>query len=158
MFGLKKKSLYAPCTGKVIPLQNVPDEAFAGGMLGEGFGIEPEEGRILSPVNGEVRDVTETGHAYTILSEDGIELLVHVGIDTVSMKGEGFCPRVKVGERVRVGAPLVEADLSLIKARGLSTVTVVLIPEADRLKNTEYYYKNAVGGKDVVMQFDWKKG
>ena len=96
----KKQVLLAVTDGEAIPLSSVRDEAFASGMLGVGFAIEPSMGTVSSPVGGTVESVAETGHAYTIHTKDGLDILVHIGIDTVSLKGDGFLPMAKMMGRL----------------------------------------------------------
>lgn len=102
----KEKSpsvVYAPLTGKAVLLDQVPDPVFSGKVLGDGIAIIPEDGRIVSPVDGQIESVAETGHAYGFSTEDGLELLVHVGLETVSLKGECFKVHVKEGDQVKKG-------------------------------------------------------
>lgn len=119
--------LTAPCTGTVVPLESVADAAFASGALGQGFGIEPRDGTVVAPVAGTVIAAMGTGHAYGIRTEDGLEVLVHVGIDTVTMKGQGFEAAVRQGERVSAGQLLVNADLDAIAAAHLAPTVVVVV-------------------------------
>ena len=152
LFGKKTISLCTPCAGKSIPLSEIPDEAFAGGMLGIGFGVEPTEGHFCAPIDGAIQSVAEAKHAYTILTDDGLDVLVHIGVDTVRMNGEGFIPRVKAGQYVKVGDVIADADLDLIRQRNLPTTVAVLVTNPERTENTEYEYGNVAGGKDIVMR------
>jgi len=97
------KNIVSPLKGQVISVEAVPDEVFSKKVLGDGCAILPENGNIYSPVDGVVTSVAETNHAYGFMSDDGMEILVHFGIETVSLKGEGFVPKVKVGDRVARG-------------------------------------------------------
>ena len=151
-FSKKKRCLAAVCDGRVMPLSEMPDEAFASGILGVGYAIEPRGGQICSPVHGVVESVADAKHAYTIQSEDGLDILVHIGVDTVELKGEGFIPLVKTGDHVRVGEPLAGVDCELIRARKLCTYTAVLIGNPERAENMEYQYGEAKLG-DPVMRF-----
>ena len=108
-----KQGIVAPMRGRVIPLDKVPDSVFSDRILGDGCAIEPVEGTVYSPVSGTVTSVADSLHAYGFLSEDGQEVLVHVGIETVSLKGEGFVSHVKVGDRVRAGDRIADVDKSL---------------------------------------------
>lgn len=121
------KALVAVANGKVIPLNEVPDPVFSSEAVGVGIGLEPTDGTFVSPVDGEVMMVFDTGHAYGIATPDGVEVLVHIGIDTVTLSGKGFTPLVKAGDKVSVGTPICEADLAVIKEAGLSTITPVLV-------------------------------
>ncbi len=149
----KNHTLLAICDGRCAPLSEMPDEAFASGMLGEGVTVFPTSGRILSPVSGKIESVAESRHAYTILSEEGLELLIHIGVDTVEMKGEGFTAHVKTGERVRAGAPLADADLSKISERGFSTAVAVLITNPEKIKITDQRHGAVKGGKDALLSY-----
>ena len=93
----------SPLSGQAVALDQVPDEVFSQRVLGDGMAIVPTEGRIYSPVDGEISSVAETKHAYGFTSDDGLEVLVHFGLETVALKGEGFTPRVKEGDRARPG-------------------------------------------------------
>ena len=115
--------VFAPMTGETVALEQVPDAVFSEKVLGDGLGLIPTDGKVYSPVDGEVASVAETLHAYGFSSDDGLEVLVHVGLDTVALKGEGFTSHVKVGDRVRVGDLVAEVDLDLLKSKGINTVT-----------------------------------
>lgn len=117
----------APVSGNVIPLSQVPDPVFSTGVMGSGVGINPADGRIVAPIGGEVVVATDTGHAFGIRSDDGAEILVHVGIDTVNMKGDGFDVAVEKGQHVSAGDLLVTADLGRIAAAGYSPVTALIV-------------------------------
>ena len=125
-----------PVKGKVIPLEEVPDETFAAGVLGMGVGICPEEDLVVSPVDGTVFNLTDTRHAAAI-EADGMEVLIHIGIDTVKMKGDGFECLVKEGDKVKTGQPLIRFDREKIRAAGLSDVTVVTLSNSDELEDVK---------------------
>ena len=134
-FFKKEKFLTAVAKGQVVDITKVPDQVFSQKILGDGFAVIPETGEISSPVSGTVSDVTETLHAYCITSDDGLEILVHIGIDTVELKGSGFTPLVKKGVRINQGDALAEADLKLLKSKGYITATVVVITNTESLKS-----------------------
>ena len=121
------KGVYAPLNGKVVSLDEVPDPVFSGRVLGEGCAIIPTDGKIYSPVNGEVSSVAETLHAYGFTSEDDLEVLIHFGLETVGLKGEGFVAHVKEGDKVKVGDLIAEVDMDLLREKELNTITPVLI-------------------------------
>mgnify|MGYP004473627759 FL=1 len=126
----KEKSqsvVYAPLTGKAVPLEQVPDPVFSEKVLGDGVAIIPEDGRIVSPVDGQIVSVAETGHAYGFSTEDGLELLVHVGLETVSLKGECFKVHVKEGDQVKKGDLVAEVDLAYLAEKNINPITPVLI-------------------------------
>ena len=156
LFG--KKEIYLPtvCTGRAVPLSEMPDEAFSSGLLGVGYAIEPSDGQFYAPVTGKIESVAESKHAYTLTSDEGLEILIHIGVDTVSLHGEGFVPEVREGERVSVGEPLAHADLAFIRSHGLPTVTAVLIANPEKIENPRFKY-GAVSGRDAVMSFRLNK-
>ena len=126
----KEKSqsvVYAPLTGKAVPLEQVPDPVFSEKVLGDGVAIIPEDGRIVSPVDGQIESVAETGHAYGFSTEDGLELLVHVGLETVSLKGECFKVHVKERDQVKKGDLVAEVDLAYLAEKNINPITPVLI-------------------------------
>jgi PTS system sucrose-specific IIC component len=121
-----------PVPGKVIPMEEIPDETFASGVLGEGVGIVPTAGVVVAPFDGEVTSVFDTKHAIT-LEANGMELLIHVGINTVSMNGEGFTALVQDGDKVKAGQPLLNFDVKKIKAAGCNETVVVMLTNAEDL-------------------------
>lgn len=125
------KALYAPVCGNVIARESIPDETFASGVLGDGVGIEPESGEVAAPFDGEISTVAETGHAIGISGPAGMELLIHVGVDTVKMKGDGFKPLVKEGDKVKAGQKILIFDRDKIKAAGYSATVAVLVTNSD---------------------------
>ena len=157
LFGKKTGSLCAPCTGKSMPLSGVPDEAFSGGMLGVGFGVEPADGHICAPVDGIIESVAEAKHAYTIVTEDGLDVLVHIGVDTVTLGGDGFVPRVKERQYVKTGDVIADADIETIREKGLPTTVVVLVTNPEKIENEEYRYGSVSCGRDAVMRFRYAK-
>ena len=125
----------APFSGKLVPLSEVPDETFASGVLGEGIAIEPSDGLFCSPVDGTVETIAETKHAIGFAADNDLEILVHVGLETVSLKGEGFEIFVKEGDKVKAGQPVAKVDLDLIRNRSLKTITsIVLTGGADDME------------------------
>ena len=130
----KQKQLLSVANGRVIPLSKVPDQVFSQKILGDGFAVIPTNGEIFSPASGKVTDITDTRHAYCITTDDGLEILVHIGIDTVELKGQGFTPLVKIGDKISAGDEIAKADLELIKSAGYNTSVVVIITNSDRLR------------------------
>ncbi len=124
-------SVAAPVSGEVKALSEVEDEAFSSGALGQGFAVVPEEGRVYAPVDGTVSTFFPTGHAIGLLGDDGAEVLIHVGMDTVKLNGNGFTPKVEQGARVKKGDLLLEFDMDYIKSQGYSTVTPVIVTNSD---------------------------
>ena len=109
--------ILSPLSGPTWPLERVPDPVFAQKLVGDGVSIDPTDAVLLAGCDGEVVSLPATGHAVTLRTREGIEVLMHVGIDTVTMKGEGFHPRVKPGDRVRAGDPLIAFDLDFLATR-----------------------------------------
>lgn len=127
----KGASIAAPVTGEMKALSEVEDEAFSSGALGQGCAIIPKEGKIYSPVDGEIGTFFPTGHAIGLLSDDGAEVLIHVGMDTVKLDGKGFTPKAAQGAKVKKGDLLLEFDINFIKEHGFSVVTPVIITNTD---------------------------
>lgn len=149
MFGLfkKKKTEYllgAPAKGKAVPLTEVNDPTFSEGMLGQGVAVIPSEGKIYAPVDGEVGMVFDTLHAVSLTADCGAEVLIHVGLDTVKMNGDGFVGHVQAGDKVKKGDLLLEVDLEKVKAAGYDTITPMLICNTD-----DYASVEGLSGKDV---------
>lgn len=128
-------TVYAPVSGTVVPSEEIPDETFAAGVLGRGVGIQPADGTIVAPFDGEISSVTETHHAVGITSPDGMELLIHVGVDTVDMKGDGFQCFVKAGQKVKAGEKLISFDRDKIAAAGHPDMVAVLLTNSDDYKD-----------------------
>lgn len=159
MFGFGKKNsaengLVSAANGTVVTVDLLPDEVFAAKVLGDGYAVEPTIGTIVAPADGKIIDIQDTNHAYCIQTKDGLEILVHIGIDTVAMKGDGFKPLVKTGDKVRAGQPLCEADLDKIRGAGYSTFTVVLITNIDDVKGINVNCGEAKAGETVVLTYD----
>lgn len=123
--------LYAPIQGNVIPREDIPDETFASGVLGDGVGIEPELGEVTAPFDGEISSLTDTRHAIGITGPGGMEVLIHVGVDTVKMNGDGFTLFVKEGDKVKAGQKLMTFDIEKIREAGYSTTSAVLLTNSD---------------------------
>jgi PTS system beta-glucosides-specific IIC component len=132
--------------GKVVGLDDVPDKVFASRALGEGVGIIPSNGTIVAPVSGVLATVAATGHAYGIKTDDGVEVLVHVGIDTVRLKGEGFTVNVAKGERVVAGDVLATVDLEAVKAAGYDPMTIIVVTNTKNITTVA-----PLTGKDVTV-------
>lgn len=125
------EKIKSPMNGTVIPLSEVPDAVFSSEMLGKGFGVEPSEGKAYAPVDGEVTTVFDTKHAIGLMSKQGVELLIHIGMDTVKLNGKGFDVKVKTGDQVKAGDLLAEFDMDLIKGEGYPVTTAVVVTNTD---------------------------
>ncbi|MFL9964995.1 phosphoenolpyruvate--protein phosphotransferase [Paraburkholderia sediminicola] len=129
--------LLAPLTGPVVPLANVPDPVFSGGMFGDGIGIDPLDGRLVAPCDGTVTHLARTGHAVTLASAEGAEILLHIGIDTVELNGKGFAPMVEQGAQVHAGDVLIEFDQDQVALNAPSLVSVIAIANSDAFEIVE---------------------
>src|SRR6056297_454792 len=152
IFNKKEEYIASPFAGEVSELQQVPDEAFAQKMLGDGFAITPEENVIKSPCAGEIVQIFSTGHAVGIQTEKGLEVLVHIGIDTVKLDGEGFEKLVKNGDKVEVGTPLVEVDLDFISENAPSIATPVIVTNMEKVKDMEILKKGKVEAETKILK------
>lgn len=126
------KVIVSPLRGEALPLSKVEDEVFSGGMMGQGLAINPEEGKVFSPCDGTISAIFPTGHAVGIMGDNGVEVLIHIGMDTVKLEGKGFTKKVKEGDRVKTGDLLIEFDIALIKQEGYSVISPVLISNTDQ--------------------------
>lgn len=145
----------APVTGKTVNLKDVPDEVFSKKILGDGVAVIPDNGKIVSPVNGEVVSVSDSLHAYTFKSDDGLNILVHIGLDTVKLKGEGFKALVKAGDKVKRGTPVAEVDLDVLKEKGLNPITSVIVCDApDNIKLEKASDISEAGKTDLIKITD----
>ncbi|MEX3971437.1 phosphoenolpyruvate--protein phosphotransferase [Paraburkholderia caribensis] len=129
--------LLAPMTGPVVPLAKVPDPVFSGGMFGDGIGIDPLEGKLVAPCDGVVMHLARTGHAVTITTAEGVEILLHIGIDTVELNGKGFAPLIEQGASVRAGDVLIEFDQDAVARQAPSLVSVIAIANSDAFEIVE---------------------
>lgn len=134
---VSEETLGSPVNGRIVPLSEVSDETFASEMLGTTVAVEPSDGKITAPCDGEVMNIFETGHAVCIVTESGGELLIHVGVDTVKMEGKGFTKKVSDGDRIRKGDVLIEADLDAIRSAGYPATTMVILTNADQFARAE---------------------
>ncbi|XOS90410.1 beta-glucoside-specific PTS transporter subunit IIABC [Brevibacillus laterosporus] len=129
---VKSEQIYSPLAGVVHPLQEVSDPTFSREIMGKGIAIEPAEGRVVSPVNGTVVSIFNTKHAIGLISDEGAEVLIHIGIDTVKLEGKHFTAHVQTGQQVKVGELLIEFDLHEIRQAGFETITPVIITNTDQ--------------------------
>jgi len=153
---LESLEITAPIPGTVIELNQVPDPAFAGGHMGEGVAIEPTEGSVYAPFDGKIVHIMDKSkHAIIIEHKSGIQVLIHVGIETVSLKGNGFILHVKNGTKVSQGQLLLEFDISSIQAAGLSVISPVIVPDGlesvERVEIHETQKVNGSGGPIMTV-------
>lgn len=145
----------AAVSGTYVPLAEIPDKVFSSGAMGDGFGIVPDNGEIVSPVEGQLIAVQKSGHAYGIRGDNGIEVLVHVGIDTVKMAGEGFEILVARGDHVKVGQPLAKVDLNAVEQAGFDSTTAVIVTNSKKLEGLKFTdVEGHVNAGDVVMRME----
>jgi PTS system glucose-specific IIA component len=163
LFDFLKKSkeeewveIYSPLNGKVMDLSLVPDEAFAKKMIGDGCAIDPEEGSIYSPIEGEL-DIFDTNHAVSFETEKGLELIVHFGIDTVKLAGNGFQRIGKPGTKVKPGDELVRYNLEFMKKNAKSVITPVVINSMDEVEELKIVASGDVKVGDLLMKVKMKK-
>ena len=126
--------IIAPLSGEIVNIEDVPDVVFAEKIVGDGIAIKPTGNKMVAPVDGTIRKIFETNHAFSIESDSGVELFVHFGIDTVELKGEGFKRIAEEGQRVKVGDTVIEFDLPLLEEKAKSTLTPVVISNMDEIK------------------------
>jgi len=136
LFGKKndqntEEVLVAPLNGKILELSEVPDPVFSQKMMGDGLAIEPSEGKVVSPVEAEIVQLFPTKHAVGLKTDSGLEVLIHIGLETVSMEGEGFEGHVEVGDKVKPGDELITFDMDLVKEKAKSTITPVILTNGD---------------------------
>lgn len=148
----KESRIYAPVGGKIVNLDQVEDEVFSTGMLGQGVAIEPSVGRVVSPVNGVVTSIFDTKHAIGITSEDGVELLIHIGIDTVRLDGKYFESFTNSGDSIKKGDLLLEFDIDKIKQEGFQVITPVVITNSADFKQIEVIGKGQVNNKNEILR------
>ena len=148
---ISEETIKSPVKGRIIPLSEVSDETFASEMLGVTSAVEPDDGRIVSPCDGEVINVFDTGHAVCIATKSGGELLIHIGVDTVKLNGKGFTKKVSDGDHVHAGDVLIEADLDTIRNEGYSPDVMVILTNADQYSEVEKAEPGEVGTDAPVM-------
>lgn len=144
-------TLYAPLTGTVIPLEEIPDETFSAGILGQGVGIQPDKDTVYAPFDGTVIQTVDSKHAVGLRAADGMEVLIHVGIDTVDMNGQGFTLHCREGDTVKRGQRLLTFDPKAIEAAGHPTVTAVLVTNSDDYQAVKTLKTGPVAAMDPVL-------
>lgn len=148
------EEVYSVADGQVVALEQVKDPVFAQKMMGDGFAVEPANGNIVSPVSGTVSSIFPTKHAFGIVTEAGLEVLVHIGLDTVSLEGKPFTVHVAEGQKVAAGDLLVTADLNAIRAAGRETSTVVVFTNGDAIKSVKLEKTGSLAAKTAVAKVE----
>ncbi|PYE49718.1 PTS glucose transporter subunit IIA [Paenibacillus barcinonensis] len=148
---VQDEQVFSPITGEVRPLSEVPDPAFSEEIMGQGFAIKPTEGRVVSPINGTVFSLSKSGHAIGLVSDTGAEMLIHIGIDTVKLKGQFFSPKVQAGAKVSVGDVLMEFDREEIEKAGYTTITPVIITNMHQYASIESAGRTAVKEQELLF-------
>ncbi|HLR63655.1 MAG TPA: PTS glucose transporter subunit IIA [Lentibacillus sp.] len=145
--------IYTPVNGEIVQLEEVPDPVFSQKMMGDGLAVNPSEGKIYSPVDGEVVQIPETKHAIGLRAKDGTEVLVHIGLETVSLEGKGFTTSVSTGDNVSIGQPLMEFDLAYIRENASSDMTPIVITNAQETgkQYTMTDEKEGKAGETVII-------
>lgn len=144
--------IIAPLSGEIVNIEDVPDVVFAEKIVGDGIAIKPSGNKMVAPVNGKIGKIFETNHAFSIVSEDGIEMFVHFGIDTVELKGEGFTRVAEEGQDVKIGDTVIEFDLAVLEEKAKSTLTPVVISNMDEIKELVKLTGSVTVGETPVLR------
>ncbi len=158
MLNKKQGIIFSPADGEVIPLECCKDEAFAAKLVGDGVALNPSNGDFRSPVNGRVIGVAAAKHAYSFETDDGMNVLLHIGIDTVELDGEGFSPAVKADDSVAVGDPVCSVDIDYIKSKGYSVCTPVVICNPEKAGALSHTYGNTLKGEVITSYGNLSQG
>ena len=149
--------LKAPLSGIIVPLDAVPDPVFAGKMVGDGLSIDPVTASLLAPCDGRVVQIHSAAHAVTV-ARDGVEILMHIGIDTVQLKGQGFTPRVRAGDAVRAGDVLIDFDADFVATHARSLLTQIIVTSTDRVAAMEPATGAVTAGTDTILDVTLTNG
>lgn len=152
LFGKEKNVLCAPVAGEAVALSEVNDPTFAMELVGKGIAVRPTEGKIVAPCAGTVDMVFDTGHAITLIADCGAEILIHVGLDTVNLKGEHYTVKAASGQKVAEGDLLIEFDREAIAAAGYDTVTPMVVCNPDQFSKFETHTGKQVAAGDAVIE------
>lgn len=146
--------LLAPVSGKSIPLAEVPDPVFAQKMVGDGLAINPTGDTIVAPCDGKLTLILDTKHAFAMTLENGVEILVHIGLDTVSLNGEGFEKLIEQGTNVKAGTPIIKVNADLIKEKGFSLISIVLITNPEILTSMKAVENiDTIAGETTILEY-----
>ena len=152
LFGTSLHYIGAPVKGKSVPLHQVEDPAFCTGLLGKGVAIIPSEGRIVAPCKAKIDTVFDTAHALTLITDFDAEILIHVGLDTVNLKGQHYKAHVKAGDIVKKGQLLIEFDLQAIRAAGYDPITPVVVCNSDAYRTFSTHTGVQVNATEAVIK------
>ena len=153
MFGFfksKKQTIVSPADGDVVNLSKVPDQVFSEKMAGDGIAVNPRSNTFVAPISGVVSKIFSTNHAYSIKAKNGLEVLVHIGLDTVALKGEGFKRLVEEGTKVSTGKPIISADLEYIQAQGKNIITPIVLNHEKELVLTNHNTRTVREGESLI--------
>lgn len=150
---MEYQNMVSPQTGECIAITEIPDEVFSEKILGDGIAILPTENEVVSPVDGVLEQVAQTGHAFCIRSNDGLEIMIHIGVDTVNLGGEGFKSFVKKGDIVHKGEKIAFADIDFITKKGYPTHTALLITNFNKIKDMKTFYGDVKKGENTVIEY-----
>ena len=156
LFGSKENKtveveIYAPLSGEIVNIEDVPDVVFSEKIVGDGIAIRPTGSKIVAPVDGVIGKIFETNHAFSMESKEGVELFVHFGIDTVELKGEGFTRIAQEGQSVKRGDTVIEFDLATLESKAKSVLTPVVISNMDEISSIEKKSGEVIAGESVVL-------
>ncbi|MBS7578230.1 MULTISPECIES: PTS glucose transporter subunit IIA [unclassified Enterococcus] len=148
----KEYAIYSPVDGEVVSLGQIPDAVFSQGMMGDGFAVIPENQLVYAPFNGEVKAIFPSKHAISLYTPSGIEYLIHIGLDTVELNGEGFEILVKEGDLFNQNQPLAKVDFDFIASKNKDTMVIVVFPELEKRKPVVELGKHTHGQKIGMLQ------
>ncbi|WP_343154822.1 PTS glucose transporter subunit IIA [Buchnera aphidicola (Pseudoregma panicola)] len=147
----KQTEIFAPLSGEIINIEKVPDIVFSDKIVGDGIAIQPTGNSIVSPVNGKISKIFNTLHAFSIKSDEGIELFVHFGIDTIKLKGKGFEKFANENQKVKIGDLIITFDLPMLKKNAKSVITPVVISNMEKIKKIKKMSGKITSGKTIIM-------
>lgn len=149
----KYRKLVSVVDGECKPLSQMPDDVFSSEMLGKGFMVEPRSNYFYAPCDGKIENIAEAKHAYSISTDDGIDILIHIGVDTVELKCEAFEPQVAEGQKIKAGDLIAIANIEKIKKNGYEVSTAVVVTTPEKIEKLDFNYGTVLGGTDVCMSF-----
>ncbi|WP_282942012.1 PTS glucose transporter subunit IIA [Paenibacillus sp. RC67] len=146
----------SPLSGQSVPLDHVPDKAFASKQMGEGLAIDPMDGILVAPFDGVVVYLIQSKHALILEHESGLQLLIHIGINTVALKGEGFHSHIETGDLVSAGQKLITFDVDFIRTAGYEPITPIVIANGEMAPDVACSYKSVQAGEPAIMRVVWQ--